>query len=91
MEPRRLRADRPGGINGPAFTGAFDGQNHAISNLFISQTSGSNFVGLFGSIGSGGVVFNVGVRNTDVTAPVNAGALAGDNQGVVFNAYRPAS
>ena len=76
-----------GDINVPAFTGAFDGQNHTISNLFISQTSGSNFVGLFGSIGSGGVVFNVGVKNADVTAPAFVGALAGDNQGVVFNAY----
>ena len=41
------------------FTGSLDGRGHKITNLFINR-GGTDYVGLFGYVGSGGVVENVG-------------------------------
>ena len=78
------------------FTGEFDGTSgtYKISNLFINSTTstGSAYAGLFGVIGTGGVVKNVRLEKVDVTAAVTsttsthevyAGALAGKNSGTV--------
>ena len=56
-----------------AFTGTFDGLGHSISNLTINQTD--RYVGLFGSVGSTGVVQNVGLVGGSVTGDNATGAL----------------
>jgi hypothetical protein len=67
------------------FTGSFDGQNHTISNLSINRDD--DYVGLFGAIGAGGEVKNVGVINVNITGNNGVGGLVGENQGTVSNSY----
>jgi hypothetical protein len=68
------------------FTGSFDGQNHTISNLSINRLYDDD-VGLFGAIGAGGEVKNVGVINVNMTGADYVGGLAGANYGTVSNSY----
>ncbi|HWD28581.1 MAG TPA: MBG domain-containing protein [Rhizomicrobium sp.] len=62
------------------FTGAFDGQGHVISNLTIADSSG-NPVGLFGAIGSGALVKNIGIVSGSISGSGSAGAIVGENLG----------
>lgn len=69
------------------FTGIFDGQGHAISNLTINNVSNTDS-GLFGDIGTTGTVENVGLINESVTSPyVHVGGLAGENFGTVSQSF----
>jgi hypothetical protein len=69
------------------FTGSFDGQNHTISNLSINRLD-DNVVGLFGWIGEGGEVKNVGVINVNITGNNRVGGLVGfNNNGNISNSY----
>ena len=45
------------------YTGTFDGKNHTISGLYFNDTS-TSYVGLFGYVGSGGSISNVGVEDS---------------------------
>jgi len=58
------------------FTGNFDGQGYEISNLFINRPN-EEYVGLFGFLGEGGFIENVGVVNTTVTGNESVGGLVG--------------
>jgi hypothetical protein len=60
------------GFSGTAFMGSFDGQGHAIRNLFI-ETENRGYVGLFGMIGSTGQVSNLGLLDAVVKTPSNSG------------------
>ncbi|WP_420383925.1 MBG domain-containing protein [Novosphingobium sp.] len=73
-------------VAGTGFTGSLDGQGHTINGLTINLPSADN-VGLFGAIGSGGVVQNLGVTAVSITANSNLGGLAGENQGTITNSY----
>ena len=66
---------QPIGTYANRFTGSFHGQGYEISDLFINRPSG-NYIGLFGVIGSGGVIENVGV-NGNVTGYDYVGGLVG--------------
>lgn len=55
----------PIGTQENPYTGVFDGNGNAISNL---EVSGNCYLGLFGCIGAGGKVKNVTIRNAHVTA-----------------------
>jgi hypothetical protein len=68
------------------FAGSFDGQGHKIYDLFINRPDESN-VGLFGVVGGGGVIENVGLINVTVTGYSVVGGLAGQNEGPVSNSY----
>jgi hypothetical protein len=69
------------------FTGSFDGQNHTISNLYINRLD-DKYVGLFGRIGAGGEVKNVGVINVNITGKESVGGLVGSNyKGNISNSY----
>ena len=73
--------------NAEFFTGSFDGQNHTISNLSINRLD-DDYVGLFGLIGEGGEVKNVGVINVNITGNTNVGGLVGKNyNGNISNSY----
>lgn len=75
------------GISANKFTGSFDGQGHVISNFSIDRSS-LNFIGLFGVVGSGGLVQNIGLEGGSVTGQDVVGALAGRNEGgTVQNTY----
>jgi hypothetical protein len=68
------------------FTGSFDGKKYDISGLNIKRQS-EGYVGLFGAIGAGGEVKNVGVINVNMTGDNIVGSLAGNNNGTVSNSY----
>jgi hypothetical protein len=61
------------------FRGVFDGNRHTISHLTIK---GGTCLGLFGLLGSGGEVKDLGVVDVNITGSgYYVGALAGWNQG----------
>ena len=74
----------PIGNNATPFTGTFDGQGHTISNLAINQPNLVS-VGLFGVIGAGGTVENLGLIGGTISGVTNVGALAGSNAGIITN------
>ncbi|HEX7425998.1 MAG TPA: hypothetical protein VF328_03170, partial [Mycobacterium sp.] len=69
----------------PNFTGLFDGQGQTIANLAIASTAQN--VGLFGSIGSTGVVRNLNLTDVTVSGPSSqfVGSLSGTNAGTISN------
>jgi filamentous hemagglutinin family protein len=71
-----------------AFTGNFNGFGHTIAN------KGTTATGLFGTIGEGAVISNLGVSITTVSAAASGanrvpavGILAGNNQGKIINSF----
>ena len=68
------------------FTGSFDGQGYEIRDLFTNRPDELN-VALFGNVGVGGVVQDVGVVNADVTGNWSVGGLVGANLGTLSNSY----
>ena len=64
----------PIGDNANAFTGTFDGNHHQIKNLYINLTSSaaSVYAGLFGYVGEGGAVWNVGLTGEHTSVKVSA-------------------
>ena len=67
----------PIGNDSNQFKGSFDGGGHKISNLTISR-SGSEDQGLFGVIGAGGTVKNLGVVNAEIEGKNYVGGVAGN-------------
>jgi hypothetical protein len=94
----------PVGTGDNWFVGSLDGRGYKIYDLYIYRRT--NFVSLFGSVGSGGVVENVGLENVyvvgrDYTGTVSnysysignvcVGGLVGFNDGTVSNCYSTGS
>lgn len=69
------------------YKGTFDGDNHTISGLYYYSES-QNDVGLFGQV-DGGVVKNVGIINSYLSAAQRVGAVAGQtkNDATITNCY----
>ena len=64
-------------FEGTPFTGAFVGDGHVIRNLHID---GGEFVGLFGYLGRGAVIHDLGVENVTVNGSADwIGGLVGYN------------
>ena len=73
------------------FTGIFDGNDNIISNAVINQP-GNNYVGLFGLVGSGGKIRNLGVENVNITGRDYVGGLVGWNSsGTLTGCYAAGS
>ncbi|WFN35648.1 PEGA domain-containing protein [Methanogenium sp. S4BF] len=74
------------GNSGTKFTGNFDGQGHTISDFTLSKTGVEN-VGLFGYVGSGAEIKDLGITAGDagVTGKCYVGVLAGSNTGSITN------
>ena len=68
------------------FFGSFDGLGHTISNLTINRPT-QDYVGLFGYVGSGGAISNVGLEGGAVTGNDYVGGLVGSNVGTVTQSY----
>lgn len=85
-------------LNGPFFTGTFDGAGHTISGLTINNST-DLYVSLFGVIGAGGVVKNVDLQSNSIYADAAfgggskgmAGGLAGLNYGTISNSFASGS
>lgn len=78
----------PIGNSGTPFAGRFDGLGHVVQSLTISFPG--NYAGLFGAVGTSGVVRNVGVSDGSVSGVAYTGALAGLNHGSISNAWASA-
>jgi hypothetical protein len=77
------------GTSGVSFSGKFDGNNHIIKNVNIYMPD-SDYIGLFGLLGSGGQILNLGVEDVNIYANGHVGALVGmigATGGTVSNCY----
>jgi parallel beta-helix repeat protein len=78
---------KPIGTGSSNFTGSLDGRGYKITNLYENYPDNYD-IGLFGLVGSGGVVENVGLVNENVIGDDNVGGLVGlDNGGTISNCY----
>jgi len=70
------------------FTGVFDGNGHKIWNFTWSST-GRNGIGLFGYVGEGGQIKNLGMENVNIDSGAEGyiGALVGLNAGTISACY----
>jgi hypothetical protein len=66
----------PIGTPDEPFTGAFDGQTHEIRDFSVKR-SDQDWVGLFGCVGEGGIIENLGLGNVTVAGNFCVGGLAG--------------
>lgn len=66
------------------FTGIFDGNGHTINNLTINKPD-EDTVGLFGSIGDGAEIKNLGLVDVDIYGGDTVGAIAAYNVGSTGN------
>jgi hypothetical protein len=76
----------PIGNGSNAFTGALDGNGKVISNLQMHRTE-SDYLGLFGNIGSSGSVSQLGLEDVSIYGRDHVGGLAGLNAGSLTNVY----
>ena len=67
-----------------SFSGVFDGNCHIISNMIIE---GEDYCGLFGRIGGGGKVFDLGLHNVKIEGYDYCGGLCGENSGSIARSY----
>lgn len=74
------------GSSSNPFVGIFDGNGHVIDQLTV-------VVGLFGYVGTSGIVRNVGITNSNAIAnfvinrDLDTGLLVGTNSGLVTNSF----
>ncbi|WP_081927195.1 GLUG motif-containing protein [Halobellus rufus] len=64
------------------FSGTFDGNGYAITDLIINRSSDDG-IGLFGHVGSNGNVTNVRLKSANVTGRDSIGGVVGTNTGDV--------
>ena len=76
----------PLGDNTTGFTATFNGNGHAIENLFINRGT-TDYVGLFGKTGTGSEVRQVGLPDVAVTGQSYVGGLVGWNEGSVTSSH----
>ncbi len=85
----RSRGWEPVGSSGTGndFTATFEGNGHTITRMHIDRSSGR--IGLFGDVGSGGWIRNVGLVEVAVTGSGrgNKGGLVGSNSGSITSSY----
>ncbi|MEI7751145.1 MAG: hypothetical protein WCJ71_03545 [Candidatus Omnitrophota bacterium] len=69
-----------------SFIGSVNGNEKVISNLELNRT-GSDYLGLFGNIGSGGSVSNLALEKVNIYGNNYVGGLAGLNAGSLSKVY----
>ena len=80
----------PIGAEASPFTATFEGNEHAVSNLYIlwlEDRADLQPAGLFGYLDSMAAVMGVGVMKADVTGRQKVGALAGVNWGIIQRSH----
>jgi hypothetical protein len=74
-------------FEGDGFSGTFDGNNYAISNLYINRAANTG-VGLFAHTQSSASITDLDLEDVDITGNGDVGALIGYNEGgTVSNVY----
>ena len=78
--------------NNDPFIAVFEGNDYTISNLMINRPATNN-VGLFGYVGSGSEIANVGLLNMEVNGNSRVGGLVGYNLDsfLITNSYATGS
>ena len=74
-------------FDGTPFTGVFDGDGHIVSYLIIA---GGSHLGLFGQVGPGAKMSNLGVESVNVNGANSyglVGSIAGSNAGSIIACY----
>jgi len=70
-----------------SFRGNYNGNGHSISGLYINRPTAS-CIGLFGSIGDGAEIRNLGLIDIDISGQDLVGGLIGENVfAIVSNCY----
>ena len=81
----------PIGNDSNQYNGIFDGGGHTITGLKVDiQSDNTIYAGLFGYIGEGGTIKNVGLEDSKITCSGNrvyAGGVCGWNTGTIQNCY----
>lgn len=90
-----LSSDSDTKLESKSFTGTFDGGGHTISNLniTINEEKDVTYVGLFGRIGTDGIVKDLTIDggtlevsdNSTDDPSCNIGSIAGVNHGIISN------
>jgi uncharacterized repeat protein (TIGR02543 family) len=73
------------GASASQFTGSFDGNGFTLTNLTINKTTA--YQGIFGYIGTGSVVENIGLINCNIIGGNYTGGIAGYTNGTIQNCY----
>lgn len=71
---------------GEAFLGVFDGNGHTVSGLYFEDALADG-VGLFGKVGQGAQVRDLGLVDTYIRGGSDVGGLAGSSEGDILNCY----
>lgn len=95
---------KPIGLSSKGYTGTFDGSGYAIRNLYITDVSDGTSsggwtlwgCGLFGIVGTGGVVRGVNVDGTIAmkgsnSSDIDLGCIAGGNLGTIEECFATVS
>ena len=73
------------------YNGTFDGDGHTITGLSVDiQSDNTIYAGLFGFLGEGGTIKNLGLADSKITCSGNrvyAGGVCGWNTGTIENCY----
>ena len=72
------------------FNGIFDGYGNTISGIAagsIATNGGSSYQGVFGMLGTYGIVTNLTVANSTFAGNSNVGAIVGSNEGSVSGCF----
>jgi len=72
------------------FMGVFDGNDYVIRNAEVNLP-GSDYVGLFGCVGTGGQIKNLGVEDISILGSRYVAGLVGSNSGNISNCYSTGS
>ena len=69
------------------FAGIFDGNGYVIKGLHINQPDGVD-IGLFGVVGTGAQIKNLGITDSTIYGKRNVGAIAGLNYGSIDSCFQ---
>ena len=84
----------PIGNSDNRFQGIFDGNGNKVSGVYIVDDTRGADLGLFGYLGEGGRIENVGVEDSYVKGTfeyVCVGGVCGENQGSILSSYNAGS
>ena len=78
----------PIGTSASRFTGSFNGAGYKITGLWINRGN-MDYVGLFGYIGAGGSISNLGVKESTagISGRLYVGGVVGINYGTIENCH----
>ncbi|MDZ7822378.1 MAG: GLUG motif-containing protein [Candidatus Marinimicrobia bacterium] len=80
----------PIGNNDTKFLGNYLGNGHTITGLYINRPT-SNYIGLFGYMGSDAKISDLGLIDANINGQVLVASLIGINAGSVYNCYSSGS